>query len=310
MSKRRSETQMLGTMSARHAACPVCEATAVALGTVAGTFSGREYELYRCDSCKFAFIADPWTEYSQIYTSDYYLGKGADPLVDYSAEITDPKSIRRLEWLGLHKWVSSVAEISQSTKWLDYGCGLAGLVAFLHDRGVTGAVGYEQSESLPEVPGFTPPLLSSKQLEGLEGTFDVITAIEVLEHVPDPVGELRRLRGLLKDGGRLFLTTTNAAPYRNRLLKWRYVIPEIHISFFEPQTMAIALARAGFDPEFTGFTRGWTEIIEFKLLKNLGRNRTSIVDALVPWPLVSRLVDMRFALSGQPVGRARPSTPN
>jgi 2-polyprenyl-3-methyl-5-hydroxy-6-metoxy-1,4-benzoquinol methylase len=38
-----------------------------------------------------------------------------------------------------------------------------------------------------------------------EGAFDAVVSLDVLEHVPDPVGEVRRLRALLRPGGLLAL---------------------------------------------------------------------------------------------------------
>ena len=43
-------------------------------------------------------------------------------------------------------------------------------------------------------------------------TFDVITCLEMLEHVPDPASVLKACHSLLKPGGRLFLSTINRNP--------------------------------------------------------------------------------------------------
>jgi len=43
-------------------------------------------------------------------------------------------------------------------------------------------------------------------------SFDAITCMEMLEHVPDPVGIVNACATLLKPGGRLFLSTLNRTP--------------------------------------------------------------------------------------------------
>ena len=42
--------------------------------------------------------------------------------------------------------------------------------------------------------------------------FDVVTCMEMLEHVPDPASVVRACAALLKPGGRLFLSTLNRTP--------------------------------------------------------------------------------------------------
>ena len=119
----------------------------------------------------------------------------------------------------------------------------------------------------------------------------MITAIEVLEHVVDPVDALRQIARLLKPGGVLFLTTGNARPFRNRLSQWRYVIPEIHVSFFEPQTLGLAMQTAGLDPVYPRFRRRFRSDHPVQDPQGARRPAARAVGAAVPWSIVSRLVD-------------------
>ncbi|HEU4663637.1 MAG TPA: bifunctional 2-polyprenyl-6-hydroxyphenol methylase/3-demethylubiquinol 3-O-methyltransferase UbiG [Dokdonella sp.] len=46
----------------------------------------------------------------------------------------------------------------------------------------------------------------------MPAAFDVVTCMEMLEHVPDPASVIRACARLLKPGGRLFLSTLNRTP--------------------------------------------------------------------------------------------------
>jgi SAM-dependent methyltransferase len=285
--------------------CPLCANRAHRLCSVTGRTSGRSFELRRCPSCRFVFVSNPWLEFEEIYDERYYDGDGADPFVNYRHDADHPDTtIRRHEWQGILERVGSLTRLDTSTRWLDYGCGTGGLVAWLRHRGLSGARGYEQGYAARQLRERSVPGLSPDELKANAGTFDVVTAIEVIEHTVDPVHELWRMRSLLRPGGLLFLTTGNAAPFRKRIASWRYVVPEVHISFFEPETLSLALELAGFVPECPGYGPGWNRIIRYKLLRALGREDLSRFERAVPWSMAAWLVDRRLKLSAQPVGWA------
>jgi SAM-dependent methyltransferase len=286
------------------ALCRICGGTTAEAGSKRGTLTGRTFFLRRCAACGFAFVANPYQDYARIYDERYYGGAGADPLVDYLFELDHPRStIRQAEWRGIFEAVSSLRQVDPTTRWLDYGCGNGGLVRFLRESGLCRAEGYESGWIADRARSKGLPLLAEGELASSAGRFEVVTAIEVLEHVVDPVGVLRSMRRLLKPGGLLFLTTGNAAAHK-RLAAWDYVRPEIHVSYFEPRTLELALSHAGFRPQKRGFLPGFEKIIRFKVLKQLGvRKERRLFDAL-PWALISRVVDARLAVTAHPIGWA------
>ena len=286
--------------------CRICSAESEIVGTVDGRYSKRRFELARCAACGYGFVVDPWLDYEQIYDDRYYAGMGADPLVDYHFELEHPtRSVRAYEWAGIERAIDDLAGgRDPSRRWLDFGCGNGGLVRHLLRRESADAVGFEEGSIAAEARTLGIPIIGREDLEGMDGSFDVVTAIEVMEHTADPVAELRQMRRLMKPGGLLFITTGNAEPYADRLAEWRYVLPEIHISFFEPRTLEQAYRAAGFRPQRVPRGTGFDNVLKFKVLKNLRLRRRSWVTDLVPARPLGFAADRLTRLSQHPVGRA------
>lgn len=78
--------------------------------------------------------------------------------------------------------------------------------------------------------------------------FDCVNLRGVIEHLPDPLGELREVRRVLKRGGVVAINTPNINSLCARLYRegFRLVDPRFHIYYFNPQTMSRMLERAGF----------------------------------------------------------------
>jgi SAM-dependent methyltransferase len=125
------------------------------------------------------------------------------------------------------------------------GCGAGGMLARLSDFGAAAgvdpspvAVAYAQRKgldaqvgSLPDALPFAPPT-----------TFNVITLLDVLEHVEDDAAALRSLRRLLATEGRLFLTVP-AFP----VLWSGHDVANEHRRRYRLRPLRNLLAAAGFD---------------------------------------------------------------
>jgi SAM-dependent methyltransferase len=291
-------------------ACRVCGAETHTIGSKTSAFSGSAYQLRQCPSCRYSSVDDPPTDYGSLYDEAYYRGNGADPLTDYESELSDPRTPRVHEWQGILRVVKKLTDVGPETRWLDLGCGLGGLVRHLRQHGVAGAIGSEDGYARTRALALGIPCLTSDELREHDGTFDVITSIEVIEHIVDPLPFLENVVRLLRPGGVFFFTTGNAQPQRDRLPSWPYVIPEIHVSFFEPTTIERAFARVGLEPEHHGFVAGFDEIIRYKTVKNLPPRVGSAADRLVSWRWVARLIDRRYGVSAFPVGRKPKPNPD
>ena len=287
--------------------CPLCnEKNSIeCIGDIYGKWSRKYFTLLRCKVCFYAYLADPLICYNQIYNEDYYSGFGADPLVNYLHELENPRdSVRRFEWDGIIKILLDLVGSENSKRWLDYGCGNGCLVREGISRGWN-TIGYDEGWITNMAQSRGIPILNKNELDNLENQFDIITAIEVFEHLVDPVSELKKIRKLIKKGGVLFFTTGNARPYHNNLLNWSYAsIPEVHVGFFEPKTIATALEKAGFKPYWPGYLPGYSNIIKFKILKVMRYKHEPLWAKIMPWHVLSRLVDAYYGVTRHPVGIA------
>ena len=282
--------------------CRICGSSTRPAGFVDTDFSGRRFFLRHCDACHFSFVENPRTDYAVLYGADYYAGAGADRSVDYASEMSDPRTVREYEHRGILEAVRALAPIGAQTRWLDYGCGLGGLVRHCRRQGLAGVVGTDVGYAAEHARSNGIPVVDQDDLARAENAYDVVTAIEVLEHVDRPLELLRTLHRVLRPGGLLFLTTGNASSHRSKLSSWRYVCPEVHLSFFEPKTMARALEFAGFRAEYRGFVAGFEDIIRYKVLKVLGMRRKNRIEQALPWGLLTRMVDRKEGVSAHPIG--------
>lgn len=282
--------------------CLLCQSSTTVIGKKQGGRIKRDFTLRNCQNCCFYFVEDPEIDFDKVYDEDYYDGRGADPLINYNHEIENfATTVRNYEWRGIAKCVQSCMGKLDGLTWLDYGCGTGGLVRYCNENLPVKAHGFDQSSVTKKA---LIPILSEEELESLQGSFDVITAVEVIEHCIDPLTEFTKLRKLLKPGGLLFCTTGNTEPFASNILEWSYYVPDIHVSLFQPKSLEYCLSNTGFRFEHHGFLPGFESIIRFKVLKSLKIANMALAEQLVPWALAARLIEAKHKLSAFPVGRA------
>ncbi len=234
--------------------CPVCDASAYAFDVVDFNKSceeGNGFYLplacvpiyyFRCEQCHFCFAPEfaewqPEDFASHIYNEDYIK---VDP--EYVAIRPQSMAKQMQELLGAQS-----AELQH----LDYGSGSGVMSQLLREQG------WQSSAYDPFVHTDTDPASLGK--------FNLITAFEVFEHVPDVNNLISRLAGLLEPQGIMLVSTlasdNNIVP--GQRLNWWYAAPRNgHISLFSLDSLRRLGAKQGlhFGSFSSGFHVFWREV--------------------------------------------------
>lgn len=228
-------------------------------------FSLTEFNVHKCKKCDQVFLSQIPSEeiLRKRYSSDYYSERK-----DYyfNNKITNPQHGEWNENIeAFNKGLERLNNFkSEKGRLLDIGCGLG---IFLHMAKIEGwvpcgidispyAVQYAREKFDLEV--YNKGEL--KEAEFPPNSFDVVTLWDSLEHLPDPLGQLKEIHRILKDDGLIMLNIPNEASLLRIMAKLLYEITKgkltypvrklyhiYHIYYFDPRTVKNLLEKGGFE---------------------------------------------------------------
>jgi SAM-dependent methyltransferase len=213
------------------------------------------FVLRRCDGCGVLFNSPRLDDQglSRLYGSNYYFFDRTDA---YALRKTVPMFARTVALTGA--LAGATARDGQGPKRvLDIGCGRGYFPALLRALGhqVSGvelsaeAADYARRQFGLDIFTGTIEQFANQRRAGAAGTpsgFDLVTAIDVIEHVPDPGAFIAAAAEVLEPGGQLIIDTPNADAANIGSLRdeWPGFNP-FHIYLFTPASLGLAAERAG-----------------------------------------------------------------
>ncbi|MGE0453020.1 MAG: class I SAM-dependent methyltransferase [Vicinamibacteria bacterium] len=244
--------------------CPACRGPARQRGLKLGHVG---FECIKCGSFRFERQTGLPQEDAVSYTERYR---------DSCFQV-EPAAAGALSAL-----VRSMAPYRQTGRWLDVGFGEGGLLLTAAASGWS-CYGVELATAALEFGGRQGWVVAndaSSDPRFPESTFDVVSMIELLEHVFDPDALLALAVAKLRPGGCLYVTTPNAESLNFRLLglDWSVMAPPEHCTVWTRRGLRAAIRRANLSPQRLA-TEGLNPVEIVDHLKHLGRPGRSAIPA-------------------------------
>jgi 2-polyprenyl-3-methyl-5-hydroxy-6-metoxy-1,4-benzoquinol methylase len=196
----------------------------------------------RCADCGLTFAperlaAELRALYDEGYFTDYAHGEG------YDAEPRQRRWENRLR-------VRFVRRYAERGRLLDVGCAKGGFLAAAQeaDFEVRGVEPADAAAAAARGRGLDVVTGTLDDMPLVPGSLEVVTLWHVLEHIPDPLETLRRLRQELVPGGHLLIEVPNAESVVAEREGGRWHAAEVlyHVSQYGPRSLRALVERAGF----------------------------------------------------------------
>lgn len=216
--------------------CPACQSDKF---STAG--DKNDYRINRCAKCR--------TLFAEVSFENEKTAGEVRELYDHYYDFSNFKLHPAVE-MSLQKAVESFEKFRQTGKLLDIGYGEGGLlgVAEKNNWECYGTELSPQSLKYGAEKGWKVSKDALNDTQFPKNGFDVVTLIELIEHVPNPDDFLQTAYSMLRPGGLLYLTTPNTESINRRWLgiDWTVVSPPEHITLWSPAGIKKAMARNSF----------------------------------------------------------------
>lgn len=231
------------------------------------------YFAIRCRSCGLVYVNPRPDANSISEAARTGLHEGQTDNFNTVSPLGFRKAKKRMFERRLRKLFSRNQLIDRNLRWLDIGAGFGELLAAVSELAGSDSIveGIEPCEPKVAVARRRQLHVTNRRLNEINGTYDFISLINVLSHLPDPSSFLRTLPHLLAPDGHLFLVTGNGADVSREQFPGPLFLPD-HLVFAGEKHVRGFLKGAGFEiVELQRYQYFLPEATLLILLKNIAR---------------------------------------
>jgi len=218
--------------------CPACGQ----ITNHAFRYKANGCDIWQCDSCGLGRAETAGFDPRAYYTGDYFSGQHSDGYADYRAA----EPVLRREFA---RSVEFIHRYCRGGRLLDLGCAYGFFLKearrFFEITGIE--IAEEAAEAcrragLPVLSGMADEANMAKV-----GVVDVITLLDVIEHLAQPDETLALCQRQLTPGGLILITTGDFGSFAARLsgARWRLMTPPQHLWFFTRESLRRMAGKLG-----------------------------------------------------------------
>lgn len=204
------------------------------------------YRLARCAKCEMVWDYFPPDNLLPQYDKSYFNNDNSKG--GYANYFEGMRINRKTFYERLNKIEK---KLGRKGRLLDIGCALGDCLREAKKLGWVDARGLEVSKyayNFAKKRGLDIKKGLLRENRFKKNYFDVVAYQDVLEHIKDPVDELRYVYKLLKPGGIVYIVTPDVGGFWKKILGplWYHYKPIEHVSYFSKKTIRLTLKKAGY----------------------------------------------------------------
>jgi SAM-dependent methyltransferase len=207
----------------------------------------NDIDVLKCDNCGLLQL-------SEFVTSDMYYQNGGMHIDQYHASTDQVEEETWELWIKETEFdddrrYEQLKEICKGKRILDFGCGNGGFlrrISALTEEALGVEIDSDARDHLTD-----EGLDVRAHLDDFEGTFDVITVFQVVEHLTEPDEVLNSIRNRIANDGIVIMETPNSdealiSQYNNKAFM-KFTFWTDHVMLYNSDNLNMLMDKNGFD---------------------------------------------------------------